>query len=214
MASDSRSNRAALILAAVIPVAAIVAFALLQQTPPAPAPLPIAVASPSPTPFSTTIPGATSTTADASPSPTGMDISGVAPAWEGTIDQILRSNASESDMAQMLINVLPTLPEDGQIEAANHIANLLPDANYSSVRPLLLNASLPESVLSVFFTDLMNRDDPTKLNAFLDIAQLPNHPFHDEALSDLQIYVGDDYGTDWGKWKSAVSQYLKTANEQ
>ena len=60
----------------------------------------------------------------------------------------------------------------------------------------------------------MNRDDPTKLNAFLDIAQIPNHPFQDEALSDLQIYVGDDYGTDWTKWKSAVAQYLKTANEQ
>ena len=130
------------------------------------------------------------------------------------IDLILRSNASEAEMAQMLINLLPTLPEDGQIEAANHIANLLPDSNYGEVRPLLLNASLPESVLSVFFTDLMNRDDPTKLNAFLDIAQIPNHPFQGEALSDLQIYVGDDYGTDWNKWKSAVDDYLKTANQQ
>jgi len=113
-------------------------------------------------------------------------------------------------MAQLLINLLPTLPEDGQIEAANHISNLLADTDYNSVKPLLLNASLPESVLSVFFTDLMNRDDPTKLNSFLDIAQIPNHPFHDEALSDLQIYVGDDYGTDWGKWRTAVTQYLKT----
>lgn len=117
-------------------------------------------------------------------------------------------------MAQMLINLLPTLPEEGQIEAANHISNLLPDSAYSSVRPLLLNTSLHESVLSVFFTDLMNRDDPTKLNAFLDIAQIPNHPFHDEAVSDLQIYVGSDYGTDWTQWKSAVATYLKNAAAQ
>jgi len=136
------------------------------------------------------------------------------PIWENTIDGILRSNVSESQMAQLLINVLPTLPEDGQIEAANHIANLLPDSQYSSVRPLLLNASLPESVLSVFFTDLMNRDDTTKLNTFLDIAQIPNHPFQSEAVSDLQIYVGDDYGTDWTKWKTAIADYLKTANAQ
>jgi hypothetical protein len=138
---------------------------------------------------------------------------GVSPAWEATIDQVLRSNVSEAQMAQMLINILPTLPEDGQIEAANHITNLLPDSDYNSVRPLVLNASLPESVLSVFFTDLMNRDDPTKLNTFLDIAQEPNHPFHDEALSDLQIYVGDDYGGDWAKWNSAVKEYLKTASQ-
>ena len=117
-------------------------------------------------------------------------------------------------MAQMLINILPTLPEDGQIEAANHISNLLPDSDYDEVRPLLLNSNLPESVLSVFFTDLMNRNDPTKLNAFLDIAQISNHPFQAEALSDLQIYVGQDYGTDWAQWRTAVDQYLKTASQQ
>jgi hypothetical protein len=154
------------------------------------------------------------------PPPTGDTVPGpaasmdAAPAWESTIDGILRSNVSESQMAQMLINILPTLPEDGQIEAANHIANLLPDSEYGSVRPLLLNPSLPESVLSVFFTDLMNRDDATKLNAFLDIAQIPNHPFQSEAQSDLQIYLGEDYGNDWAKIRSGIAQYLKTANEQ
>jgi hypothetical protein len=66
----------------------------------------------------------------------------------------------------------------------------------------------------VFFTDLMNRSDPTKLNAFLDLAQVSNHPFHDEALSDLQVYVGEDFGTDWTKWRAAVNQYLKNAGEQ
>jgi len=204
------------VVLAVVVVAGIVAFALLQNTPaPPPAPLPTAAATPTPA-------AAESLVALAGPAPsvaavpepavaTGSDVS---PAWESTIDGILRSNVSESQMAQMLINILPTLPEDGQIEAANHIANLLPDSEYNSVRPLLLNSSLPESVLSVFFTDLMNRDDPTKLNSFLDIAQIPNHPFQSEALSDLQIYVGDDYGTDWTKWKSAVDQYLKTANAQ
>jgi hypothetical protein len=213
--ADSNSTRTVIIAVAVLAVAAIVGYALFQQAPPSAPPLPVAVATPAPrdTP-SAPFPAETHSVAvTPSATPAAAAISGVAPAWEANIDQILRSNVSEAQMAQMLINILPTLPEDGQIEAANHIANLLPDSDYASVRPLLLNASLPESVLSVFFTDLMNRDDPTKLNSFLDIAQLPNHPFHDEALSDLQIYVGDDYGTDWPKWKSAVAQYLKTASQ-
>jgi hypothetical protein len=212
-AESNKIRTIAIVIAAVV-VAIVVAFALLQQPPPAPAQPQVAIATPTPadTPasFATAYPRigvVTSTPAPNSPA-------GASPAWEAMIDQILRSNVTEAQMAQMLINLLPTLPEDGQIEAANHIANLLPDSDYNSVRPLLLNASLPESVLSVFFTDLMNRDDTTKLNSFLDIAQMPNHPFHDEALSDLQIYVGDDYGTDWGKWQSAVSNYLKTANQQ
>jgi hypothetical protein len=208
------------ILLAVAAVAGIVAYALLQQTPAPPAaPVPLAVATPAPTPAAAetivTQPAATpAPAASAAPAVAADGTDDNSPAWESTIDAILRSNVSDSQMAQLLINILPTLPEDGQIEAANHIANLLPDSEYSSVKPLLLNSNLPESVLSVFFTDLMNRDDPTKLNAFLDIAQIPNHPFQSEALSDLQIYVGDDYGTDWGKWKSAVDEYLKTANAQ
>jgi hypothetical protein len=218
MAEPEESNRTRVIgiVVAVAAVGGIVAFALFQKTPAPPAgPLPLAVATP--------IAAPENLVAQASPAPSvaaaaaasaPASASDASPAWESTIDGILRSNVSETQMAQMLINILPTLPEDGQIEAANHIANLLPDSEYGSVRPLLLNSSLPESVLSVFFTDLMNRDDPTKLNAFLDIAQIPNHPFQSEALSDLQIYVGDDYGTDWSKWKSAVDQYLKTANAQ
>jgi hypothetical protein len=209
----SKNTRTIVILLAVVAVGVVVAVALLQNSPPPPAPLPVAASTPAPTEPPAFAPRALPS-AVAAASPAAVRPSSVAPAWEAVIDQVLRSNVSEAEMAQMLINILPTLPEDGQIEAANHIANLLPDSAYSSVRPLLLNASLPESVLSVFFTDLMNRDDPTKLNAFLDIAQIPNHPFQDEALSDLQIYVGDDYGTDWPKWKSAVTAYLKSANEQ
>jgi len=199
---------------AVAVVGGVVAFALLQQSPTQPVAIPVAVATPTPADAPAAFNAHTAPVSVADVSATPAAAPAVAPAWESNIDQILRSNVSEAQMAQMLIGILPTLPEDGQIEAANHIANLLPDSAYSSVRPLLLNASLPESVLSVFFTDLMNRDDPTKLNAFLDIAQIPNHPFHDEALSDLQIYVGDDYGTDWTKWRTAVNGYLKSANEQ
>jgi hypothetical protein len=212
--AEPNRTRTVAVIVAVVGVAAIVAFALLQSPPPPP-PSPLAIATP--TPAETPAPFASMAPPVAAATPVTAAIaeaSNVNPAWESTIDGILRSNVSEAQMAQMLINILPTLPEDGQIEAANHIANLLPDTEYNSVRPLLLNSSLPESVLSVFFTDLMNRDDPTKLNAFLDIAQIPNHPFQSEALSDLQIYVGDDYGTDWPKWKSAVTQYLKTASQQ
>jgi hypothetical protein len=213
---ESNRTRATIVVLTVAGVGVVVAFALLQSPPPPPAPpLAMATATPAATAAPTPFPRAAfQVLAAATPSPARHLPLAVAPAWEGTIEGILRLNVSEGEMARMLINILPTLPEDGQIEAANHIANLLPDSDYTSVRPLLLNSSLPESVLSVFFTDLMNRDDPTKLNAFLDIAQVPNHPFQAEALSDLQIYVGNDYGNDWPKWKTAVTQYLKTANQQ
>lgn len=130
------------------------------------------------------------------------------PLYESQIDQVLRSNVGETQTAKVLINMLPTLPEDGQVEAAQHIANLLPDSDYQSVLPTLLNPNTPESVSSVLFSDLMNRGDATKLNAFLEIAKVANHPNHEEALSDLQIFLDNDYGNDWAKWKTAITDYL------
>ena len=128
--------------------------------------------------------------------------------WEIQIDQALRSNVNETQTAQILIGMLPSLPEAGQVEAGHHISNLLPDEDFNRVMPTLLNPSTPEPVLSVFMTDLMNRSDPTKLHALLDVAKVANHPFHDEAMSTLQIFLGDDYGNDWAKWQAALDKYL------
>jgi hypothetical protein len=130
-------------------------------------------------------------------------------AWEQQIDDVLRSPADEAATAQILINMLPTLPPEGQEEAAQHISNLVLDEQYSRVLPLVKNANLPEEVLDVFVTDLMNRDDSTKLPALLEIAKIPNHPHHEEALTDLEIFLDEEFGNDWGKWDTAVKKYLK-----
>jgi hypothetical protein len=131
------------------------------------------------------------------------------PEWELKIDQVLKTNTGETEMAQMLINLLPSFPPEGQAEAAQHISNLILDKDYNRVLPLLKNPNLSEEVQDVLVTDLMNREDSVKLPALLDIAKIPNHPYHDEALTDLQIFVGADLENDWGKWDAAVKTYLK-----
>jgi hypothetical protein len=135
--------------------------------------------------------------------------------WEMKIDQILRADVDETATAQLLINILPTLPPEGQAEAAQHISNLLLDKDYARVAPIVKNPNMPEEVLDVFVTDLMNRDDAVKLPVLLDIAKIPNHPHREESLSDLQIFLDEDYGNDWAKWESAMKSYLaKQAAEE
>lgn len=193
---------AAIVLVAIIGIAASLWLATERQPQPA---QPTASPSSEPAPAAQIPPEsaqATSATVPATPP---------IPVWESKIDQVLRSNVTELQTAQILINMLPTLPEEGQVEAANHISNLLADEDYDKVKPLLLNPTTPESVLSVFFTDTMNRADSVKLRAFLDITKISNHPFHEEALSDLQIFLGNDYGGDWLKWSAALEGYLKTS---
>ncbi len=155
------------------------------------------------------------------PIPRGTDATSAAPApakkpapdramqeWEMRIDQVLQAKATETEAAQMLINMLPSLPPEGQAEAAQHISNLILDKDYNRVLPLLRNPSLPEEVHDVLVTDLMNREDQVKLPALLDVAKIPNHPYHEEALTDLQIFLDEDNGQDWNKWQLAMKKYL------
>lgn len=137
--------------------------------------------------------------------------------WEHRIDEVLKSSADETQTAQILINMLPTLPPEGQSDAAQHISNLIEDEQYSRVLPLVKNPNLPEEVLDVFVTDLMNREDKIKLPTLLEIAKLPNHPHHEEALSDLEIFLDEDFenlNRDFNKLQLGVNNYLKKQAEE
>ena len=129
--------------------------------------------------------------------------------WEQRLDEVLSSNADEAQTAQILINLFPGLPPDGQAEYAEHISNLIEDKDYSKVMPLVKNTNTSEEALDVFVTDLVNREDTTKLPALLEIAKIPNHPHKQEAIDDLELFLDQDYGTDWTKWGAGVQDYLK-----
>jgi len=216
--ADDMNSRPLIILAVVVLAICGAAIWFLQSTPP-PAPLPeimsatpVAVTGPATMPPPSVAPTAKTETAGTAVKPPAPP----APMadWEVKIDNVLRANPDNSDAAnsataQMLINLLPTLPAEGQTEAAQHISNLLADKDYGKVLPIVKNPTMPEDVLDVFVTDLMNRDDTVKLPTLLEIAKIPNHPHREEAATDLQIFLDEDYGTDWAKWDSAMKAYLK-----
>jgi len=217
------NSRSLLILAtaALLIAGAVIAYLNMQPAPgPLPGPLaatpaPAPVAQATPAPSASTPPQSVAQVAQppvsATPSPVKPTVTPAPiPEWDAKIDSVLKMNVGSPEMAQMLINMLPTLPPEGQAEAAQHISNLIDNnKDYARVMPLLKNPNLPEEVQDVLVTDLMNRDDAVKLPALLDIAKIPTHPYHDEALTDLQIFLDADNGQDWGKWDSAVKQYLK-----
>jgi hypothetical protein len=147
-----------------------------------------------------------------SPIPVGKPVQ---PAqWETQINNALSSSINEDQTAQVLINMLPTFPDEGKAEAAQHIANLLSDEKYQGVMPILVNPAMPEGVHEALFTDLMNRDETVKLRAFAEIARVANHHMHDEALGNLQILLDNDYGTDWARWDAAIKEHLDKQKQQ
>lgn len=129
--------------------------------------------------------------------------------WEEKIDGILTAQEEDGQKAKRLLAMFPNLPEDGQVEAAQHISNLLPDEQYSSLAQALTNAAMPEAVLDVLMTDVLNRPNQLKLETLLDVARTPNHPKAEEALDVLEVFVDENYGQDWAAWKNAVEKWLK-----
>jgi hypothetical protein len=129
--------------------------------------------------------------------------------WEDRVDEILTGAEEEAVKARGLLEIFPALPEDGQVEVAHHLSNLVADEDYASLSQFLVNSTLPESVLDVFFADALNRPNSLKLPALLSVARDPQHPKAGEAKDVLGIFLEEDYGSDWTAWQAKLDQWLK-----
>jgi hypothetical protein len=68
---------------------------------------------------------------------------------------------------------------------------------------------VPQSLSSLFMDDLYNRDELLKLPLLLVVAKNEKHALKDEAKDLLELYVEEDYGTNWVQWEEATKKYLK-----
>lgn len=170
-------------------------------------PPPSQAAKPTPpvTPRTTTQPAVAVIPTTTTPPP----VQGLITNWEERIDDLLTTDGAEDKKAVQMLAMLPNLPEDGQVEAAQHISNLLPDEQYSALAPVLTNAHTAEAVLDVLMTDVLNRPNGVKLNTLLDVARVPGHPKAEEARDVLEVFVDENYGEDWTAWSNAVQKWLK-----
>ena len=134
--------------------------------------------------------------------------------WEEKLDEILTGGEDAAAKAQKLAVLYPNLPEGAQVEAVQHMINLLPDDRFTATAgPLVTNALTPSSVIDVLIADTFNRPNPVKLPVLADIVRIPEHPWRDQAKTLLELYVEHDYGEDWPAWDRAVQQWLKDNQE-
>ena len=126
--------------------------------------------------------------------------------WEDKLDEILGSDEDDTNKVKDLFAVFPRLPEEGQAEVAQHLSNLVSDDNYTPLGQLLQNTKLPDSVLDVLMSDVLNRPNSVKLPQLLQVAQNPDHPKADEAKDLIELYLDED---DPAKWPDKMQQWLK-----
>ena len=129
--------------------------------------------------------------------------------WEGRLDEILGSDGDETQKAKQLLAIFPSLPQEGQVEAAQHLSNLMPDAEYGPLGKMMADSKLAEPVLDVLMVDVLNRPNSIKLPLLLEVARAPEHPKATEAKDLLELYLEEDYGTDWNRWQAKMQQWIK-----
>lgn len=129
--------------------------------------------------------------------------------WEDSIDAIVGSDDADTNKVKQLFALFPKLPPDGQEEAVQHLSNLVEDTNYAQLGALMTNDSLSEGVLDELLADLLNRPNSLKLPMLLDLAQDPDNAKSAEAKDLLELYLGDDYGTNWSTWQSSMNTWMQ-----
>jgi hypothetical protein len=200
------------ILAGIVAAGIVIGWWGSRGSAPPPTPsvaIPTPVQSPNNRPPST---GAESTTAAANPTVVATTTTVPAGAtnlladWEDKLDEILGSDEDDTNKVKDLFAVFPRLPEEGQAEVAQHLSNLVSDDNYTPLGQLLQNTKLPDSVLDVLMSDVLNRPNSVKLPQLLQVAQNPDHPKADEAKDLIELYLDED---DPAKWPDKMQQWLK-----
>lgn len=129
--------------------------------------------------------------------------------WEDRLDNILGGEGEDAAKAKQMLEMFPNLPEDGQVEVAQHLANLTPDADYAPLGKYLADPNTPEGVIDVLMGDLLNRPNSVKLPLLVDVARNTTNPKAEEAKNLLELYLEEDYGSDWGTWQAKVDDWLK-----
>jgi hypothetical protein len=129
--------------------------------------------------------------------------------WEDRLDEILSGKENEDQKARQMLEIFPRVPADGQEEVAQHLSNLISDEQYPALGQYLTNSALPEPVLDVLLSDALNRPNKLKLPVLVEVARDPANPKAGEAKDLLELYLDEDYGSDWTTWQQKVEQWLK-----
>lgn len=117
--------------------------------------------------------------------------------WNEAINDILSSGADNSAKSAALLNLFPHLPVDEQVQAVQHLSNLLPDQDYPALGQYLTNASTPEPVLDALMAGLLSRPKELSLPWLLIVARQQQNPKADDARLFLSVLMQPNYGDQW-----------------
>lgn len=142
-----------------------------------------------------------------------FDLSDESLPWERRIEAITgAAGVSDGMKARLLLEMLPSLPEEALDVASREAVERLPDQDYLIAQIRLTHPQTHGMVMSVLFADLLERPDAIALPALLVLARMPTHPLAAEARANLELLTAQDFGRDWARWEGEVQRLIAKRN--
>ena len=137
---------------------------------------------------------------EATPAPADA-AAGISPGVERISAILTDQNLNFAGAVTELLKLMPNLPEDEQMECAQHISNLSEDETVPAWGRLLEQNKLPAPAAEVLFNDLLNRPHPLGMPILAAIADQPFHPQFQDSRDLLEVLYGaPPQGTPWKNW--------------
>jgi hypothetical protein len=128
--------------------------------------------------------------------------------WSVQVSAVMTSEASTTNKAIGLLGLFPNLPEQGQVEAAQHSSRLLPDNYYNALGTQMTNAAVAPAARRAIFADLLTRPNQVKLPWLVAVASTALDGQSDEAAHLLKSILNEDHGSDWPLWRERVAVWM------
>lgn len=128
--------------------------------------------------------------------------------WSVQLSAVMTSEVSTTNKAIGLLGLFPNLPEQGQVEAAQHSSRLLPDNYYSALGGQMTNAAVAPAARRAIFADLLTRPNNVKLPWLVSVASSGLDGQSDEAAHLLKSILNEDHGNDWQLWRERIAVWM------
>lgn len=128
--------------------------------------------------------------------------------WSVQLGAVMTADSSTTNKAIGLLGLFPNLPEQGQVEAAQHSSRLLPDNYYNALGAQMTNTAVAPAARRAIFADLLTRPNTVKLPWLIAVASAALDSQSDEAALVLKSILNEDHGSDWQLWRERVAVWM------
>lgn len=125
---------------------------------------------------------------------------------ERTVNEWLLSERPTADIADGLLELLPSLSGDAQVQAAGHFALLAEPDSLAKAIPLIGSPKLTPDAKTEIFSGIFTQDPDSAAQLLVLVLETGNEDFLDESTHFLSFLLQADHGNDVSAWKTELQQ--------